>query len=321
MEQISLAAELAAVAPERDTALTVGVFDGVHRGHRYLLARLKDRAAARGLASGVVTLHPHPALVLDPLAPIVYLTSLEERVELLRTSDVDFVLPVTFTPEVARLSARDFVGALTEGLRMRFLLGGPDFALGRAREGSAKVLSRLGLEMGFEVELAAPLLEGDRVVSSSAVRDALAAGDVEAAGNLLGRPFSLHGPVVRGVERGRVVVGFPTANIAVGPGMALPAFGVYATRAYLPAGQAGVGVVARMSVTNIGRRPTFEDGERTVEVYIMDFDGDIYGRELRVDVLKRLRGEERFSDTQGLVEQIRRDVAAAREYLQSHTAG
>ena len=320
MEGISLAAELAAAAPERDTALTVGVFDGVHRGHRHLLAWLKDRAAARGLASGVVTLHPHPALVLDPLAPIVYLTSLEERVELLRTSDVDFVLPVTFTPEVARLSARDFAGALTEGLRMRFLLGGPDFALGRGREGSAAVLSQLGSEMGFEVELAAPLLEGDRVVSSSAVRDALAAGDVEAVGNLLGRPFSLHGPVVRGVERGKVVMGFPTANIAVGPGMALPAFGVYATRAYLPAGQADDGVVARKSVTNIGRRPTFEDGERTVEVYIMDFDADIYGRELRIDVLKRLRGEERFSDPQELVEQIRRDVVAAREYLESHPA-
>ena len=314
MEGISLAAELAAFAPERDTALTVGVFDGVHRGHRHLLAWLKDRAAARGLASGVITLHPHPALVLNPRAPVVYLTSLEERVELLRAGGVDFVLPVTFTPEVARLSPRDFVGLLIERLRMRFFLVGPDFALGRDRQGSADVLSQLGSEMGFEVESAGPLVEGGRVVSSSAVRDALAAGEVEAVGSLLGRPFSLHGPVVRGVERGKVM-GFPTANIAVGPGMALPAFGVYATRAYVD-----VGGVARKSVTNIGRRPTFDDGERTVEVYIMDFDADIYGRELRIDVLKRLRGETRFSDPQELVEQIRRDVAAAREYLESHPA-
>jgi riboflavin kinase/FMN adenylyltransferase len=151
-------------------------------------------------------------------------------------------------------------------------------------------------------------------VSSSAVRDALAAGEVEAVGSLLGRPFSLHGPVVRGVERGKVI-GFPTANIAVGPGMALPAFGVYATLAYVD-----VGGVVRKSVTNIGRRPTFDNGERTVEVYIMDFDADIYGRELRIDVLKRLRGETRFSDPQELVEQIRRDVAGAREYLESHPA-
>jgi riboflavin kinase/FMN adenylyltransferase len=314
MEGISLADELAAVALERDTALTVGVFDGVHRGHRHLLAWLKDRAAARGLASGVITLHPHPALVLNPRAPVVYLTSLEERVELLRAGGVDFVLPVTFTPEVARLSARDFVGLLIERLRMRFFLVGPDFALGRDRQGSADVLSQLGLEMGFEVESAGPLVEGGRVVSSSAVRDALAAGEVEAVGSLLGRPFSLHGPVVRGVERGKVM-GFPTANIAVGPGMALPAFGVYATRAYVD-----VGGVARKSVTNIGRRPTFDNGERTVEVYIMDFDADIYGRELRIDVLKRLRGETRFADPQELVEQIQRDVAAAREYLESHPA-
>jgi len=312
MEGISLADELAAVAAERDTALTVGVFDGVHRGHRHLLALLKDRAAARGLASGVITLHPHPALVLDPRAPVVYLTSLEERVELLRAGGVDFVLPVTFTPEVARLSARDFVGVLIERLRMRFLLVGPDFALGRAREGSADVLFQLGSEMGFEVESAGPLVEGGRVVSSSAVRDALAAGEVEAVSGLLGRPFSLHGPVVRGVERGKVM-GFPTANIAVGWGMALPAFGVYATRAY-------IGGVAHESVTNIGRRPTFENGERTVEVYIMDFDADIYGRELRIDVLKRLRGETRFADPQALAEQIRRDVAGARAYLESHPA-
>jgi riboflavin kinase/FMN adenylyltransferase len=172
------------------------------------------------------------------------------------------------------------------------------------------VLSELGRELGFEVEAAGPLVEGGQVVSSSAIRVALEDGDLENVGNLLGRPFSLHGPVVRGVERGRVI-GFPTANIGVGPGAALPAFGVYATRTH-------VGDVAYKSVTNIGRRPTFDNGERTVEVYIMDFEGDIYGKEVRIDVLTRLRGEERFSDPQALADQIRKDVAAAREYLESH---
>ena len=128
---------------------------------------------------------------------------------------------------------------------------------------------------------------------------------------LLGRPFSLHGPVVRGVERGRII-GFPTANIAIGSGLALPPFGVYVTHAWVDG-------VARESVTNIGRRPTFDDGERTVEVHIMDFDGDLYGKEVRVDVLKRLRGEVRFDDAEALSEQIRKDVAAAREYLESQT--
>jgi len=136
----------------KDTALTVGVFDGVHRGHLHLLRTLRERASARGLATGVITLHPHPALVLNPTAGIVYLTSLEERVRLLRASGVDFVLSLTFTPEVAHLSAADFLAALQERLRMRFLLAGPDFALGRGREGGGEALKRLGQDAGFEVE-------------------------------------------------------------------------------------------------------------------------------------------------------------------------
>lgn len=310
METASLIDELDAPARDRETAVTIGVFDGVHRGHRYLLAALNERAAARGLASGVITLHPHPALVVNPRAGIAYLTSLEDRVALLRASGVDFVLPVTFTPEVAQLSARDFVGVLRERLRLRFLLAGPDFAMGRERQGSADLLTELGAELGFEVEALGPLVEGDRVVSSSAVRAALEAGELETVNRLLGRPFSLQGPVVHGVERGKVM-GFPTANIAVGPGMALPPFGVYVTRALVDG-------VAHRSVTNIGRRPTFGDGERTVEVHIMDFDGDVYGKEVRIDVLARLRGEVRFSDPQALADQIRKDLLAAGEYLAAH---
>jgi riboflavin kinase/FMN adenylyltransferase len=292
----------------RDTALTVGVFDGVHRGHLHLLRTLQERASARGLATGVITLHPHPALVLNPSAGIVYLTSLEERVRLLRASGVDFVLPLTFTAAVARLSASDFLAALQERLRMRFLLAGPDFALGRGREGGGEALKRLGQDAGFEVESVGPLVEGGLVVSSSAIRAALESGDIACVNRLLGRTFSLAGPVVRGVERGRVI-GFPTANIAVGSGLALPEFGVYVTRA-------SVEGRSYQSVTAIGRRPTFEDGERTVEVHIMDFGGDLYGRELRVDVLKRLRGEERFPDADALIEQIGRDVEAARQYFE-----
>ena len=294
---------------DRDTALTIGVFDGVHRGHRYLLDALKQRAAARGLATGVITLHPHPALVLNPRAGIVYLTTLEGRVSLLRRSGVALVLPLTFTAEIAHLSARDFLTALRERLRLRFLLTGPDFALGRERGGGGDTLARLGGEMGFEVESLGPLIEDGLAISSTAVRTALEEGDVAKAGRLLGRPFTLHGPVVHGVERGGVI-GFPTANIAVGPGMALPSFGVYVSRAR-------VGGHAYNSVTNIGRRPTFDNGERTVEVHIMDFAGDIYGKEMRIDLLKRLRGEVRFADADALSEQIGNDVVAARQYLET----
>jgi riboflavin kinase/FMN adenylyltransferase len=307
MSDASLLGELTVAGLDRDAALTIGVFDGVHRGHLYLLNTLRERAATRALASGVITLHPHPALVLDPRASIAYLSSLEERVRLLRESGVDFALSLTFTLEVAHLSAAEFVAALQERLRMRFLLVGPDFALGRGRQGNAATLAEIGRQTGFEVEALAPLVEDGIVVSSSAIRDALEAGDVDAANHLLGRPFSLHGPIVRGAERGHVI-GFPTANVAIGTGLALPPFGVYVTRAWVD----GTGYA---SVTNIGRRPTFEDGERTVEVHIMDFDGDLYGKEVRVDVLKRLRGEVRFGDAEALSEQIRRDVDAARQYF------
>lgn len=309
-ESIPAVEELNAVTLEREAAVTVGVFDGVHRGHLYVLDTLKQRAAGRGLMSGVVTLHPHPALVLNPSTPIVYLTTLEERVALLRSSGVDFVVPLTFTLDLARFSARDFVSLLRDRLRMRFLLIGPDFALGRGREGGPELLSRLASEMGFELETVGPLVEGGQVISSSTIREALQEGDLETVAGLLGRPFSLHGPVVHGVERGKVM-GFPTANIGVGSGMALPPFGVYVTRTH-------IGGTAYDSVTNIGRRPTFDNGERTVEVYIMDFEGDLYGAEVRIDVLKRLRGEARFSSVEELAAQIGKDVESARAYLASH---
>ncbi len=303
----SLLRELAVAGIDRDTALTIGVFDGVHRGHLHLLNTLRQRAKERGLATGVITLHPHPALVLDPRAEIVYLSSLEERVRLLRESGVDFALPLTFTLDIAHLSAAEFVAALRRLLRMRFLLIGPDFALGRGRQGDATTLTEIGKEIGFEVELVPPLVENGIVVSSTSIRRALDASDIDTVNHLLGRPFSLHGPVVRGVERGHVL-GFPTANVAIDTGLALPPFGVYVTRARVEGQE-------YPSVTNIGRRPTFDNGERTVEVHIMDFDGDLYEKEMRVDVLKRLRGEVRFDSVEALSEQIRLDVVDARRYF------
>jgi riboflavin kinase/FMN adenylyltransferase len=303
--------ELGRVAPGRESAVTIGVLDGVHRGHRYLIRELKARAAARSLASGVITFHPLPESVLRPETHVAYLTSLEERVELLRATGVDFVAPVTFTSELAELSARDFVAMLVEELQMRFMLTGPDFVLGRGREGTAAVREQLGEEMGFEHESLGPLLESNGVVSSTAVREALAAGEMEQVTRLLGRPFSLRGPVLRGADRG-ATIGFPTANIGLAPDRALPPFGVYVTAAYLPARRDSSQERQFMSVTNIGRRPTFGEQERTVEVHILDFEGDIYGWELRIDLLSRLRDEMRFGSAQELAAQIGKDVEAAR---------
>lgn len=300
--------ELARAAPGSETAVTIGVFDGVHRGHLYLLARLQERARALGLASGVITLHPAPLQVLRPEKRIAYLSSLEERIERLRDAGVDFVAPVTFTSELAQLSARDFVRLLVDELQVRFMLEGPDYALGRGREGTVAVLAELGGKMGYQLEVLEALTEGDLVVSSTAIRSALAEGEMRRVTERLGRPFSLRGPVVEGARRGKSI-GFPTANIAIGADRALPPFGVYVTWAYL-------GEARYKSVTNIGRRPTFDKGERTIEVHLLDYQGpDFYGYDLRIDLLDRLRREKRFASADELRTQIQRDVAAAEAAL------
>ncbi len=300
--------ELARNAPGRPVAITIGVFDGVHLGHQHLIGELKRRAAERGLASGVVTLHPSPVQVLRPDVRVAYLSSLEERIELLRATGVDAVAPLTFTSEVAGLAAYDFVEMLHSALDMHYLLMGPDNAFGRGREGTPERLREIGIDMGFEVEvLDAPLEGASGRVSATAIRRALADGDMELAARLLGRPFAVRGPVIRGNERGRTI-GFPTANLAITPDRAMPAFGVYVTRTT-------VGGATYPSATNIGINPTFNDPRPSVETYILDFEGDIYGRELRVEMLHRLRGEVKFDGMEPLIAAIAADVEAARDYF------
>lgn len=303
--------ELRRHAPARPLALTIGVFDGVHLGHRHLIDTLMRRAAERGLASGVVTLHPDPVQVLRPNVRIAYLTSLEERVELLRGTGVDAVAPLTFTSEVAELSAFQFLELLHATLDMRYVLMGPDHAFGRGREGTPSRVAEIGEELGFEVEvLPMPLQGTSGAVSATAIRKALSEGQMELVGQLLGRPFSIRGPVVRGAERGRTI-GFPTANIAVTPDRALPAYGVYVTRGV-------IGARTYASATNIGIKPTFEDERPSVETYILDFEGDLYGREIRIEVLERLRGEIKFSSIEELTAAIADDVQKTRDYFAAH---
>ena len=299
--------ELSRAAPGRPSAVTIGKFDGVHRGHQHLVAMLLEHARQHDLASVVITLHPNPISVLRPGTPVTYLCSLEERVALLRSLGVDRVGVLSFTSELAQLSYRDFVTLLVEQLELRLLLVGADFAVGRDRQGNVEALRAFGAEQGFQVEVLSLLSENDAKVGSGAVREALARGDMEEVARLLGRPFALRGPVVRGAERGQRI-GFPTANIAVAPDLALPAFGVYFTRAYL-------GESAYPSVTNIGQRPTFGETRPTIEVHLLDFEGDCYERELRIELLHRLRPEQRFEGVDELVAQIRSDVEATRAYF------
>ena len=299
--------ELARASAGRPAAVTIGKFDGVHRGHQHLVRRLLEEARKRDLASVVVTMHPHPATVLRPGTPISYLCSLEERVELLQGLGVDQVAVLSFTSELAQLSYREFVTLIIDQLDMRLLLAGSDLALGRNREGDVEAIRPLALEKGFELTLVELLSEDDEKVGSGAVREALAAGEMETVTRLLGRPFALHGPVVRGAERGRTI-GFPTANIAIGADLALPSFGVYVTRAYL-------GESTYDSITNIGKRPTFDEDRPTIETHILDFDADCYEQQLRIELLARVRDELRFDGVEALTAQIGSDVQTARDYF------
>jgi riboflavin kinase/FMN adenylyltransferase len=301
-------AQMRAWAPGPETALTIGIFDGVHLGHQALLRRVAEEARKRALSPGVVTLHPHPMTVLRPEIAPSYLTSLDDRIALIREAGASWVLPLTFTSEVAEVSCEELVTAFYDHLRMRLMVLGPDAAFGRgAPKDTPERVARLGKEIGFEVVTIEPVMHDHERYSSTAVRTALAEGDMERVAALLGRPFKLGGPVVRGFERGRTI-GFPTANISVAADRALPGLGVYATRAQV-AGRTLAGA------TNIGRRPTFDAGHISIETHLLDFEGDIYGERMELAVMHRIREERPFASVGELVAQIARDVERARELL------
>jgi len=289
------------------TLLTIGVFDGVHRGHLHLLGHLVARAHEKGCPSGVVTFRTHPEKVLGRRDTIPWITTLRERARLLRAAGVDVVVPVTFTRDVAGLSAREFVLLLQKHLNMSGLVLGPDFALGRHRQGDPDCLRRIGEELDFRVEVVKPARLGGDIISSSAIRKLLAAGDINKVEEMLGRRFSLEGKVVAGDRRGHTL-GFPTANIKTQPEQAMPGDGIYATIARR-------GRQRLNSVTNIGVRPTFDGLKRLVETYILDFDGDLYGKRLSVELVARLRDEMKFQSVEELKDQMGKDVQWAREIL------
>ena len=295
------------LSASRGCELSIGNFDGVHRGHQALLRRLVAAARDQGRLAGVVTFDPHPVCVLRPEASLAYLTTLEERLALLETLDLDFVVVYPFTGATARMSAAAFMEALVSRLGVRRLWVGPDFALGRNREGDVETLRRLGRQMGFTVEVINPVRVGDREVRSGGIRQALAEGDVVLARRMLGRPYWITGEVVQGAGRGRSI-GMPTANLAVSGERMVPAYGVYAVWCWL-------GDRRLPAATNVGVRPTFDDGAPTVEAHILDFDGSLYGQQLRLEFILRLRPERRFPSVDALVTQIRRDVANTRRAL------
>ena len=292
------------------TVVTVGTFDGVHRGHRDVLDRLVARGKSMGLRSVVVTFEPHPLEVVNPAAAPLMLTVGEEKREVLAESAIDYLAVIPFTPTLARYAAQDFVlRVLRDRFSMQHLLMGYDHGFGRNREGDVEVLQALGAREGFGVEVVPPVSIGDgRPISSTSIRRAIAGGDLERAAHALGRPYALGGRVVQGAARGRGL-GFPTINLAPpSPRKLLPPQGVYAVRVQTPGGAHG-------GMLNLGPRPTFGDPSAGIEAHLFDASGDWYGAWVRVDFITRLRDTQKFANAAALVEQLRRDEDDARRAL------
>jgi riboflavin kinase/FMN adenylyltransferase len=292
--------ELANINPQGETLLTIGVFDGVHAGHRHLLETMQQQAAEKNLLSGVVTFDPHPQSVLHPHNQLPSLSTLEDRVRAFQELGIKIVAVLTFTPRVARLSAREFISLVKEYLRMRGIVVGPDFVLGRGGEGNIDFLRTLGREMEFSVEVTPPYTINGELVSSTLIRRALAQGDMRKVERLMGRYFYLGSKVVTSDKRGRVL-GFPTANLDIRPQQALPGNGIYATIAQVDGKKFP-------SATNIGIRPTFGEGEKTVETHLLNYKGDLYGKDMKLEFVQKLREEQRFPSSEELKVQIEKDV-------------
>ena len=287
--------------------VTIGNFDGVHRGHREIFRRVSQYARTAGCTSVVVTFSPHPLQVLNPdKAPLLITTPAQKRA-LIAENDLDLLVVIPFDPNFAAIPADRFVREiLVAGLGLRHLVIGHDYAFGRGREGNEALLAQLATQLGFVLEVLDPVGEGALIFSSSEVRRLVRAGEVGAAVAILGRYHRISGQVVHGREIGRSL-GFPTANI-VTENQLIPADGVYAV--WVEAGDE-----LHMGACSIGTNPTFDGAERTIEAFLFDFDGSLYGQEIVVHFAARLRGLARFPDAVALKAQIGQDVAAARGVL------
>ncbi|MBK9325040.1 MAG: bifunctional riboflavin kinase/FAD synthetase [Thiobacillaceae bacterium] len=293
----------------RPNAVTIGNFDGVHLGHQAMLARLTARAASVGAAPAVLTFEPHPREIFTPESAPTRLTSLREKLEILRALGVAHVHVCRFTRPFAALPAEDFVRRiLVDGLQARYVLVGDDFRFGAKRAGNFALLRQLGEKYGFEAESLHTVEAAGQRASSTAVRDALAAGDMATAAQMLGRPYSISGRVVGGDQLGRKI-GYPTANIQLKHNRP-PLTGIFAVRVQ------GLEQPDWPGVASLGTRPTVHaNGRPTLEVHLFNFDQSIYRRHLRVEFLHKLRDEAKFPSLEALIAQIDEDARQAREML------
>lgn len=293
----------------RGTVVTVGTFDGVHLGHRAVLEEIRDRASATGRRAVLLTFHPHPLRIVRPEATPPLLTTPVEKKEILAETGLDYAVFLAFSPALSRYSPRRFVEEILVGrLRLDELVIGHDHGFGRGRSGDVTLLREIGTELGFAVDVVEPVLIEGAAVSSSLIRQAVSEGRLEAARTRLGRPYSARGVVVRGEQRGRDL-GFPTANLSIdATEKLLPPSGIYAVRGVLKRG-------VFPGALHLGPRPTFQGSPPSIELYLLDFDGEIYGEEVRVDFIRFLRPVRAFGSVASLVRQMERDVAEVRRAL------
>jgi riboflavin kinase/FMN adenylyltransferase len=290
--------------------LTIGAFDGIHLGHRAIIKPLVAGAHAKGLPAVVMTFHPHPLRVLRPELPLKFLTTPDEKANLFGELGVDVVITYPFDRETANLPGKNFLKMIYEHLAIDTLWVGYDFAFGKDRDTDVNTLQRYANEMGFRLQILDRVTVQGNTVSSSQIRVLLQAGDLETANRLLGRHYSLAGKVIPGDGRGKTI-GIPTANLEIWQEQVIPANGVYACRAW---------VEGKMyaAATNIGVRPTFDGagGYAHVETHLLDTSQDLYGKTIRLEFMERLRGEQKFSSVQALVNQIQKDISRTRRVFE-----
>lgn len=297
----------------RGSCVTIGNFDGVHRGHQKLLSRTREKALACSAESVVVTFDPHPMSVLASTHAPPFITLIDQKLELISSHGLDICVVLEFTRDMAALPPEEFVRRyLLDALNMKHMVIGYDYAFGKGRKGNYELLTALGRKYGYSVERVGPFMLDDAVVSSTRIRDLIKAGKVWEARPLLDRFYTVKGEVQHGANRGGKLLGFPTANLKLMDEL-FPATGVYAVWATFQGR-------TMPAVANIGYNPTFGNEALSVEVHILDFDRDIYGSELRVQFVQRLRSEKKFSGIDELKTQIARDIELGRTILASSQA-
>ena len=290
-------------------SITIGNFDGVHLGHQALLKKTIECARIQGGDSIAITFHPHPIRVLRPEIPLKLICDLDQKVEWISEQGIDILICIPFTKEFASTSASSFVkDILVEKLKVSNLIVGYDYSFGRNREGNINFLKAQGALYHFNVHVVSPVVVDSLIVSSTLIRDLVSEGKVELAFKMLGRPFELKGKVIEGERRGGPLLGFPTANVMIREDQLCPKVGVYAVFVNIE-GKEYEGVL------NIGYNPTFGGEQLSVEVHIFDFNQDIYGKVIRIKLIKRLRDEKKFTSPKALIEQIQKDILDAKTAL------